>query len=144
MVFEWDLRKLLYLYGVSLAAMAIASETKVYKDTYDLLMRIEDLRVNFPKMYKYDFGNEIFMTGVACCELIQSANMTKGRERLEYLNKFIVKFGTLKLLLRIAQDRRIIDLKASADLIVRLDNIGRQITGWKNHTASNPELQSPR
>lgn len=119
--------------------MAIASETKVYKDMYDLLMRIEDLRVHFSKMYKYDFGNEVFMTGVACCELIQSANMTSGRERLANLDRFIVKFGTLKLLLRIARDRQMISLKESADLVVRLDNIGRQISGWKRHTASNPE-----
>jgi len=119
--------------------MAIASETKVYKDMYDLLMRIEDLRVHFSKMYKYDFGNEVFMTGVTCCELIQSANMTSGHERLVCLDRFIVKFGTLKLLLRIARDRQMISLKESADLVVRLDNIGRQISGWKRHTASNPE-----
>ena len=120
--------------------MAIASETKVYKDMFDLLMRVEDLRTNFPKRYKYDFGNKLFMTGLECCELIQAANMTSGVSRLDYINMFIVKFGTLKLLLRVCSERHIITRDQSADLIVRLDGIGRQMSGWKNHTmSSNPE-----
>jgi hypothetical protein len=90
-------------------------------------------------MYKYNFGNELFMTGVTCCELIQAANMTGGATRLSHLEGFIVKFGTLKLLVRIARDRQMISLKDSADLIIRLDEIGRQISGWKRYTASNPE-----
>lgn len=125
--------------------MALATTLQVYKEMYDLLMRIEDLRMHFPKMYKYDFGNELFMTGLACCELIQSANMVLGRGRVEYINRFIVKFGTLKLLLRVCRDRHIIDSKASADLVLRVESIGKQMTGWKNKTiASNPELQSLR
>lgn len=114
--------------------MAVAQELDVYRNMYSLLMTIEDLRVHFPKMYKYDFGNELFMTGVACCELIQSANMTRNLERFKFLQLFIVKFGTLKLLLRICKDRRIISIDDSAKIILLLENIGRQATGWKNAT----------
>ena len=114
--------------------MAVAHKLDVYRDLYSLLMTIEDLRVNFPKSYKYDFGNELFMTGVACCELIQSANMTRGLERFKHLQQFIVKFGTLKLLLRICEDRHIISLDKSAEIFILLENIGRQATGWKNAT----------
>lgn len=120
--------------------MAIAQKLDVYRDMYSLLMTIEDLRVHFPKMYKYDFGNELFMTGVACCELIQSANMTRGLERFKLLQQFIVKFGTLKLLLRICKDRRVISIEGSAKVIVLLENIGPQATAWKNATlAALPE-----
>lgn len=120
--------------------MAIAQKLDVYRDMYSLLMTIEDLRVHFPKMYKYDFGNELFMTGVACCELIQSANMTRGLERFKLLQQFIVKFGTLKLLLRICKDRRVISIEDSAKVIVLLENIGPQATAWKNATlAALPE-----
>ncbi len=114
--------------------MAVAQELDVYRNMYSLLMTIEDLRVHFPKMYKYDFGNELFMTGVACCELIQSANMTRNLERFKFLQQFIVKFGTLKLLLRICKDRRIISIDDHAKVILLLENIGRQATGWKNAT----------
>lgn len=120
--------------------MAVAQKLDVYRDMYSLLMTIEDLRVHFPKMYKYDFGNELFMTGVACCELIQSANMTRGLERFKLLQQFIVKFGTLKLLLRICKDRRVISIEDSAKVIVLLENIGPQATAWKNATlAALPE-----
>ena len=125
--------------------MAVAQKLDVYRDMYSLLMTIEDLRVHFPKMYKYDFGNKLFMTGLECCELIQAANMTQGVTRLDYINMFIVKFGTLKLLLRVCSERHIITRDQSADIIVRLDGIGKQMSGWKNHTMSlNPEFRPSR
>ena len=74
--------------------MALAQETKIYKDMYMLLNRILDARKHFPKEFKYAFGDHLFMTALTCTELIQAANMSKI-DRAAYLSEFAIKFEAL-------------------------------------------------
>ena len=108
--------------------MGKAEDRPVYQLMYRLLMLILDARDKFPKNYRYEFGTELMMSALRCCELIRYANSSLPR-RVEYLNEFLVKFDTLKLLLRVCRDRKLINIQTTADIIEMITSIEKQIIG---------------
>ncbi len=108
----------------------LTSELKVYKDMVTLTNKVLDAREHFSKGFKYAFGDRLLITALDCCELIQFANMDRAK-RFQYLTDFTAKFGTLRLMLSICRDRRQISLTETTDLILLVDEIGKEITGWK-------------
>ena len=102
--------------------MGKAEDRPVYQLMYRLLMLILDARDKFPKNYRSEFGTELMMSALRCCELIRYANSSLPR-RVEYLNEFLVKFDTLKLLLRVCRDRKLINIQTTADIIEMITSI---------------------
>ena len=113
--------------------MALAQETKIYKDMYSLLQLILRARMQFDKFYRYSFAERMVMTGIDCCELLQRANSNK-EQRVHFLNEFDVKYSSLRLMLMICRDERQIDIRKFSDILELADSIGRQATGWRNRT----------
>jgi hypothetical protein len=116
----------------------LTEELKVYRDTYSLMNVLLDLREHFPKTYKYSFGDRLFMTALDCCELIQCANSSIA-ERYSYLDQFNTRFGTLRLLIRLCRDRKLINLNQYAEITLRVGEIGKEIKGWQR-ASRKPEL----
>ena len=110
--------------------MALAEDLHIYKQMYALLNLILDAREKFPKAYKYDFGGHMMMVALECCELIQAANMDR-RGRAENLRVFSIRFGSLRLMLRLCRDRQIIDVGKFAELLSLAGEIGAQATAWR-------------
>lgn len=111
-----------------------------YRATYDLLQKILDAREHFPKMYRYEFANAMMMTAIHCCELLRYANTDRDK-RVRYLNEFLVKFDTLRLYLRICQDRRLVRVSEATQMILCVNEVERQIRAWRNATRAS-ESQS--
>lgn len=118
--------------------MALAQELKVYKDMFELLMKLYDARDEFPKGYKYDLGTRLTNVALECCELIQSANSDK-QNRYKILQQFAIKFDTLGLLIRVCKERKIITITQAAEFALLSGSIGKQATGWRNSSYSKPE-----
>lgn len=119
--------------------MALTEELPVYRAVYRLLNMILDARERFPKGYRYEFGTHLMMRCVECCELIRYANSDRER-RAAYLQEFLVRFDGLRLLLRVCQDRKLITIKQGADMLLLVQEIERQATGWRNaSTFRKPE-----
>ena len=109
----------------------IASELKVYRDTYDLVNKVMDIQIKFPRMYKFTLGQKMMNVSLDLFEYIQFANMSK-ESRTKYLTGFTVKFELLKTLVRISADKRLINLKQQADIARMTNSIGKQVSAWKN------------
>lgn len=110
--------------------MALASELKVYKDTYAMTSLIMDCVDEFPKAYKYNLGGRVIDKALACLDLIGRANMEIDR-RAELLTEFQICFSALKTLLNLCKDRHLINLVRAGKFGQFSSNIGRQIAGWK-------------
>ena len=121
--------------------MAIAQELPIYKEMYILFNLILDARTDFPKAYKYAFGEKLMMVSLECLELIQAANMDRYH-RAALLQEFAIKYGTLQLMLRVCRDRYIIQEKAFANILEHAGQVGRMATGWRNATVK-PESPTP-
>ena len=110
--------------------MALAEELHIYKQMYALLNLLLDARDRLPKAYKYACGERLMMTALECCELIQSANMDR-RGRAELLRQFAIRFGSLRLMIRLMRDRRLVDVGRFAELLALAGEIGAQATAWR-------------
>ena len=89
----------------------LASELKVYRDTYQLVNTIVDYQSKFPRLYKYTIGQKMVNVALELFEYIQLANMFKDN-RSRHLNGFVVKFELLNWPDVRLQDRSSADKKA--------------------------------
>lgn len=109
----------------------IASDLKVYRDTYVLVNKVIELQMKFPRMYKFTLGQKLMSIGLDLFEYIQLANMSK-ETRVKHLNGFIIKFELFKTLIRLSADRKLITIKQQADISRMINTIGKQVSAWKN------------
>lgn len=123
--------------------MGISEDLPAYRATYELLNNILDVREHFPKMFRYEFANNMMMTAIRCCELIRYANSDRVK-RAAYLNEFLVKFDTLRLYLRICQDRRLITINEASSMLLSVNEIERQIRAWRNASSSESRSFNPQ
>lgn len=108
--------------------MALYYDLTVYKDVYQLILKIFEYTKDFPREYRFTLGQDMKRDGMNLVRSIYRANKTK--EKRPHLEAFLDDFELLKLELRLCADMRIIPLKRHAELSSLMENIGKQITGW--------------
>ena len=110
--------------------MALYYDLPVFRDVYRLVIKIFECSQDFPREYKYTLGQDIKRDSISLIRSIYRAN--KAKEKLLYLESFLDDFELVKFELRLCADLRILSLKKHAEISEILDNIGKQITGWRN------------
>jgi len=110
--------------------MALYYDLPVFKDTYQLTLKIFELTQHFSREYKFSLGQDMKRDCVTLVRSIYRANKTKSRT--EYLEQFMDEFEVLKLEIRLCKDLRLITTKQQAHLALAMEKIGKQITGWRN------------
>lgn len=109
--------------------MALAKDLQIYKDTFELVDKLTAMKVEFPRMYRYDLGEKMTSVALELFEYIQLANMYADN-RHQYMMGFRVKFELLKTILRFK--RKLFSEKQAADICRLTTIIGRQATAWGN------------
>lgn len=110
--------------------MALYYDLKVFKDVYQLILKIFDYTMGFPREYKYTLGQDMKRDAIILVRSIYRAN--KARSKTEYLETFLDDFEVLKLEIRLCVDMKMLSIKKQAELTTLMDSIGKQITGWRN------------
>jgi len=110
--------------------MALCYDLRVYKDTYDLSLKIFEYTKDFDREYKYSLGQDMKSDVLKLMRSIYRAN--KSFKKREHLEKFLDDFEILKLEIRLAGDMKILSVKKQATLVSLMEKIGKQITGWRN------------
>ena len=110
--------------------MGLCYNLPVYKDTYQLLLKIFEYTKDFDREYKYSLGQDMKKDVLKLMRSIYRAN--KSFKKREHLEKFLDDFEILKLEIRLAGDMKILTVKKQATLVSLMEKIGKQITGWRN------------
>ncbi|MDG2448329.1 MAG: four helix bundle protein [Saprospiraceae bacterium] len=110
--------------------MALYYDLPVFKEVYQLIMKIFEYTKDFPKEYKYTLGQDMKRDGIQLVRSIYRAN--KAKNKTEYLEQFLDDFEVLKLEIRLCVDMKILSFKKQAELSGMMESIGKQITGWRN------------
>ena len=110
--------------------MALYYTLPVYKDTYDLILKIFEYTKDFSKEYKYTLGVDMKRDALQLVRSIYRANKIANKEL--HLEQFLDDFELLKLEIRLCVDMKLLPLKKQAVLALLMDKIGKQITGWRN------------
>lgn len=90
------------------------------------------------KNSRYTIGNRIENKFLDLLELSYIAYFTKKEEKLEKILQCILSLDTLKFLISVAWEAKIISHKQYGDLALKLNETGRMLGGWKNKIG-NPE-----
>ena len=110
--------------------MALYTQLPVYRDTYQLILKVFEYSQNFPRDYKYTLGQDMKRDAMQLVRSIYRAN--KHSNRKAHLEAFLDEFELLKLQIRLCADLRILPLKKQAILNELMVRIGKQVTGWRN------------
>ena len=100
----------------------------IYAASYELLLRVTGLAVNFPKSLKYVLGEKIQNTALEMVLSIYRANTSKYKS--SNLKLLINNTEKLYLFLRMAHDLKVLPREKFVDIIGMIDNVSRQARGW--------------
>jgi hypothetical protein len=110
--------------------MALYYDLPVFKDVYILVLKIYEYTKDFPREYKHSVGSDMKRDSIQLVRSIYRAN--KSKNKTVYLEEFLDDFELLKFEIRLCVDMKILAVKKQAELSSLMDNIGKQITGWRN------------
>ncbi len=110
--------------------MALYQDLPVFRDVYQLTLRIHQLTQSFAREFKYTLGQDMKRDCLALLRSIYRVNRSRDKGLL--LDVFLDDFELLKLEVRLCADLKLLSLKQQAELIELMDTIGKQITGWRN------------
>ncbi len=74
--------------------MALCYDLPVYRDTYQLVLRIFEVTKDFPRDYKYTLGQDMKRDALQLVRSIYRAN--RARDKVEPLEQFLDQFELLK------------------------------------------------
>ena len=117
--------------------MALYSTLPIYKSCYDFLLRIMKVVTHFPKDYKYTLGEKIQNTAIEMVISIYKVNTVKYKS--QPLRMMLHQVQMMYLFLRIAHDMKILSQEQYASIILMIDDISSQATGWLNSTEKSRE-----
>lgn len=110
--------------------MALYYDLPVFKEVYQMTLKIFQYTSNFPREYKFTLGQDLKRDCIVLVRYIYRANKTK--EKTVYLEQFLDSFEIVKLEIRLCRDLHLLTIKQQASLVENLDSIGKQITAWRN------------
>ena len=110
--------------------MALYTDLPVYRDTYQLILKVYEITKEFSKEYKYTLGQEMKRDALQLIRSIYRAN--KHHNRAEHLEVFLDELELLKLEIRLCVDMKLVPMRKQAVLSELLERIGKQVTGWRN------------
>ena len=116
--------------GKKVFALALYYDLPVFKDVYNLTLRLFELTANFSREYKFTLGQDLKRDCILLVRCIYRANRCK--EKTVYLEHFLDSFEVVKLEVRLCKDLKLISIKQQAELALLMDSIGKQIIGWRN------------
>lgn len=123
--------------------MALSEDLKISDAMYRLLNKIIDARVHFPKEFRYEFASDIISTALNCMKYIRYANSDMyPPRRADNIMKLRCELDNLGVLLRICEERKLTNLKTSADIAFLVTSVGKQATGWYKKTLSDWERET--
>lgn len=104
-------------------------DTPVLVAYYDILGWILDRIEKFPKNQRFVFGQRLANHAVDVLELIVSAIYNK-RERRALLKNANLKLQTVRILIRLCCDRKMVSTRQYMHAAEKLTEVGAMLGGW--------------
>jgi hypothetical protein len=110
--------------------MAISSELKVYKASYDLLLYIYQISSNFSREFKYSIGEDIKKEVLEILTNIYQANSSFS-ERKSNINLARSRVQKIIIYTRVLKDLKQVNLKKFIALSEKIEIIDKQLNAWQ-------------
>lgn len=108
----------------------MASELKILIKTYDLILWTLNHTRKFPRDHRHSLGTRMEDRLYGLLEDLLEAKYTAKKS--DILRRAGLKLEQIRYHFRLARDLRILPLKSHHHAVSLLDDIGRQLGGWRN------------
>lgn len=100
----------------------------------------QEYRAHFPTQSRYTLGDRTDNLFIDILELLFVASYQKGIDKLPTLRRSILKIDTLKFMIRIVWELKILDNAKYIVISKHLEEIGKMVGGWKKGLESKTPL----
>lgn len=100
----------------------------IYQKVYDFILYIFPIIDRFPKFEKFVLCTQIKTCAIEIARGIIKANKTKNKR--PFLYEIDIKLDELRMLLRLAHDRKYLSHKSYEHSSKLLSEIGKMLGGW--------------
>ena len=118
--------------------MANSQDLKIYRDVSRLLDSLFRMLKSVERFYRYTVGERMVTLTLDMLELITFAN--RQEDKVPALTTLADKTVVLTTLFRSCVNNKVLTPKQYAAYAALLDQIGKQITGWKNYAIKHRNL----
>lgn len=108
--------------------MAQYEHLPIYKQTYDVLLRVMVATKDFPREYKYTLGQKIKDELTEIVILIYRANSAENKK--SHIQEILERIQAVQLLMRLSHDMKILSRRHYAALSEMTESLGKQAQGW--------------
>ena len=98
----------------------------------DLLDRTDQ----FPRSVRFTFSTRIQNTGLDVLEKIVEARYSRGQKKIDALERIDLDLAKLRVVMRLAYDRRYLSHRGYEHLARGVDEAGRMVGGWLKQRGS--------
>lgn len=109
--------------------MALHHQTPIYIRMQELIRLVYSLSVHIAREYKYTLMQDVKRDVMNLTRYVFRANTSMNKR--PHLEALTDEFEFVKMELRLCFDLKLIGVEKQAQVIRLLDDIGRQITGWR-------------
>ncbi len=110
------------------------------KDAYKSWLHILK---DFPRFERFGLGDAIDKQFIKFLEKVAETSFMPINQKLYGLNDCILKLDTLKFLLQLAWELKIIHTTKYSALSIQIEEVGRMLGGWKRGILDKLPNQSP-
>lgn len=89
-------------------------------------------------------GHKIEQTFLMAIELAFCLSYLPLEKKIPFLNKTITRIDILKFFTQLAWENKLIPTDKFSELVLRLEEIGRQLGGWKKGIENRLENKTPQ
>ena len=98
-----------------------------YRDITQLVYDVMDMIDNLPKKYKYILGDRLMSKGIDCIQSIVLYH--KNNKNEEYERQFVNNYQQFRVLMRIAEEKKLWSIKQISHLALVISRIENNING---------------
>lgn len=111
----------------------MAADLPILTKTYDLVMWTLNHTAKFPRSHRYSLGTRMEQRLYSLFEDLIEAKYT--RQKSEILRRAALRLEQIRYQFRMAKDLRLLPLKSHHHAVLLIDDIGRQLGGWRKGAA---------
>lgn len=111
--------------------MSRFEHTSIFQSAYGLTLEIYKATKNFSKEHKYTLGERLKNITHEILDLVMKTNEAQGKDKLSGITLIDYKKEELRIHLRLAFDLKIISGGQLEIFNKKLEEIGKQLGGWR-------------
>ncbi len=102
----------------------------LHKKTYELLIWIYPIINRIPKSHRLVLGRKLEEIGLDLLLTIIKANKARGKNRQRLQLEYSEHLDTLRILVRLTKDLKMMSIKQYALTAKKINELGRMLSGW--------------